>query len=42
MCLGSGGPARVVILMVVWWLILKKSPSAKDGGFSTEFGLKTW
>jgi hypothetical protein len=29
------------ILTVVWWLILEKLPYAMDGGFSTEFGLKT-
>jgi hypothetical protein len=27
--------------MVVWWLILEKPPSAMDGEFSIEFGLKT-
>jgi hypothetical protein len=29
------------ILAVVWWLILQKPSNATDGGFLTEFNLKT-
>jgi hypothetical protein len=40
-CPRHGGCTCGVLLAVVWWLILKKLPSAMDGGFLTEFGHKT-
>jgi hypothetical protein len=42
MCTRRGGRACGVLLMVVWWLILEKPPSATDDRFSIEIEFKSW